>query len=87
MRSIPSRFTQRVGHPPLAYLGRWRMYRAGRMLRGGSLRLAEVAERLGYASEAAFSTAFRRWAGVSPGRYRRGVAHPEPREVDAGIFK
>jgi AraC-like DNA-binding protein len=71
--SFAERFTRRVGHPPLAYLARWRMYRAGHMLRASSTRLTEVAERLGYASEAAFSTAFKRWAGVSPGAYRRGA--------------
>jgi AraC-like DNA-binding protein len=71
--SFAERFTRRVGHPPLAYLARWRMYRAGHMLRSGGARLSEVAERLGYGSEAAFSTAFKRWAGVSPGAYRRGV--------------
>lgn len=70
--SFAERFTRRVGHPPLAYLARWRMYRAAHMLRSGSARMGEVAERLGYHSEAAFSTAFKRWSGVAPGAYRRG---------------
>jgi AraC-like DNA-binding protein len=69
--SFAERFTRRVGQPPLAYLAAWRMYRAGRLLRSGNVRMAEVAQRLGYGSEAAFSTAFKRWAGVSPGAYRR----------------
>ena len=70
--SFAERFTRRVGQPPLAYLARWRMHRAGHLLRGGSTRVGTVAELLGYASEAAFSTAFKRWSGVSPGAYRKG---------------
>jgi AraC-like DNA-binding protein len=66
------RFTRLVGQPPLTYLSSWRMHRAARMLRGGSDRLTTVAGRLGYGSEAAFSTAFRRHFGTSPGAYRRG---------------
>jgi AraC-like DNA-binding protein len=35
------------------------------------MKLAEIAERLGYAEPAPFITAFKRWKGVSPNRYRR----------------
>jgi len=76
--SFAARFTRRVGQPPLAYLAGWRMYRGATLLRSGSTRMAEVAERLGYGSEAAFSTAFKRWAGVSPGAFRRADRTAEP---------
>lgn len=36
------------------------------------LSLAEIAERLGYGSEAAFSRAFKRHHGRAPGSYRQG---------------
>jgi transcriptional regulator GlxA family with amidase domain len=34
------------------------------------MRVAEVAERLGYAEAASFSHAFKRWKGTPPGVYR-----------------
>jgi AraC-like DNA-binding protein len=43
------------------------------LLRDSDLSVAEVAQRLGYASLAAFSRAFRRWKGVSPAAHRRAT--------------
>jgi AraC-like DNA-binding protein len=65
-----ARFAERVGEPPLAYLTRLRMQRASMLLRDGAT-LARASQRTGYASEASFSHAFRQWAGISPGAYRR----------------
>ncbi|MEU1300147.1 AraC family transcriptional regulator [Streptomyces shenzhenensis] len=65
------RFTDLVGEPPLTYLTRWRMTLAGRLLRESDLPLASVATRVGYGSEYAFSKAFRRALGQSPGAHRR----------------
>jgi AraC-like DNA-binding protein len=67
------RFAAVVGRPPLTYLAEWRMHRGRVLLRDGALRVGEVARRVGYGSEAAFSTAFRRAAGVAPGAYRRAA--------------
>ncbi len=62
-------FTRLVGEPPLGYLTRLRMQLAVETLRdGGSV--TDVALRVGYASEGAFSKAFKRSLGVSPGAYR-----------------
>lgn len=58
-----ARFTSLVGEPPLKYLTRWRMQLATRWLRGGEVSVAEIAERVGYESEAAFSRTFKRWLG------------------------
>jgi AraC-like DNA-binding protein len=71
--AFSARFSRVVGEPPLQYLTRWRIHRAMGLLREGRLGLAEVAERVGYESEAAFSKAFKRWAGVAPGAWRRSV--------------
>lgn len=68
------RFTELVGEPPLAYLTRWRMTIAARMLRGGGASVSEVAERVGYESEFAFSRAFKRSHGIAPGGFRRTSA-------------
>jgi AraC-like DNA-binding protein len=65
-----ARFAELVGEPPLGYLTRLRMRRASILLREGAT-LARVSEMTGYASEASFSHAFRQWAGIAPGAYRR----------------
>lgn len=67
-----ARFTELVGEPPLGYLTRLRMQRASMLLREGAT-LAKASELTGYSSEASFSYAFRQWAGIPPGAYRRRV--------------
>ena len=68
--AFAERFRSLVGEPPLEYLTRWRMQRAASLLEADGAPLKEIVARSGYASEAAFRTAFTRWAGVPPGRYR-----------------
>ena len=65
------RFTRAVGLAPMEYLIRWRMALAKDLLRRGGASLADIAERVGYGSASAFSTAFSRHVGVPPGRYAR----------------
>jgi len=72
-----SRFTQLVGEPPLGYLTRLRMQKAATLLRDGAA-LAEASRLTGYASEASFSHAFRQWAGVAPGAYRKQLRESSP---------
>jgi AraC-like DNA-binding protein len=66
-----AKFTALVGESPMAYLKRWRLYVGATLLHQGTIALASVAERVGYESAAAFSRAFTREFGVSPGQYRR----------------
>lgn len=70
-----ARFATLVGETPLAYLTHLRMQRASLLLRTGAT-LAKVSEMTGYASEASFSHAFKQWAGVAPGAYRRQKLKP-----------
>ncbi|MGW7069044.1 AraC family transcriptional regulator [Streptomyces sp. NPDC054855] len=65
------RFAALVGEPPMAYLTRWRMTTAARMLRESDAPLTTVAARTGYGSEFAFAKAFKREYGLAPGGYRR----------------
>jgi AraC-like DNA-binding protein len=66
-----ARFTCAVGLPPMEYLLAWRMAVAKDLLRNGDAAVATVAERVGYGSASAFSTAFSRYVGQPPGRYAR----------------
>lgn len=74
--AFASRFTRLVGEPPLQYITRWRMQKAAGMLREGNFTLGEIAQRVGYDSEAAFSKAFKRAIGTAPGAYRRAARMP-----------
>ena len=69
--AFAARFTRLVGEPPLHYVARWRMQKARSLLREGRATIGEVAEAVGYESEAAFSKAFKRAVGTAPGAYRR----------------
>lgn len=68
--AFAARFTSLVGQPPLHYLHECRMRKASQLLQKTSVGLKQVASRVGYHSLPAFSTAFKRWFGVAPGRYR-----------------
>lgn len=74
------RFKELVGEAPLEYLTYWRMHKAGELLRESEKKLADVAQSVGYDSDGAFSKAFKRVLGVSPGEYRRNGSHPSASE-------
>lgn len=65
------RFKQIVGAAPMEYLTHWRMLLAGDRLRNSSDSVATIAFSLGYESESAFSTAFKRVMSHSPRQYQR----------------
>ena len=76
---LAERFTQIVGVPVMHYLARWRMQVAAGRLVEGNAKIAEIALEVGYDSEAAFSRAFKKLVGTSPGAWRRrkkGAAWP-----------
>ena len=68
---LAERFTHFVGMPAMQYLAQWRIQLAAGLLSRGSLTIAQVAEQVGYASEAALSRAFKRMTQASTGAYRR----------------
>ena len=69
---LAERFNRHVGQGPIQYLTRWRIQLAARRLIEGSDKVGAVAFDVGYRSEAAFSRAFKKIAGVSPTIWRRG---------------
>lgn len=96
-RSIfAARFKEAVGKPPMEYLSQWRMLLAADRLSHTDDAIAAIALALGYESESAFSTAFKRIMGCSPRQYARGcrpapaaqfspeIAHVQPQQSAAG---
>ena len=65
------RFKTLVGKTAMDYLAQWRMLLAADRLRHGSENVDAIAFSLGYESESAFSTAFKRIMACSPTQYRR----------------
>jgi AraC family transcriptional regulator, alkane utilization regulator len=69
--AFAERFGQTLGEPPLTYLTRHRMRLAARQLASSTSPISRVADQVGYASEAAFSQAFKREYGLSPSAWRQ----------------
>ena len=73
--SFAMRFKETVGETPMEYLKRWRMLLAADRLENSSDPISVIARSLGYESESAFSTAFKRVMGCSPRQFSRA---PKP---------
>jgi len=71
------RFSSCVGETPMRYLSLWRMQLAARMLTDGGEKVAEIAQQIGFGSEAAFSRAFKRETGLSPAKWRNASLHTD----------
>lgn len=72
--ALADRFLRLIGMPPMQYLANWRMQVATDRLRNTDASLAQVAQIVGYESEAAFSRAFKRALGTAPATWRRAQA-------------
>ena len=68
--AFAERFVALVGAPPMTYLAGWRLDQARADLVRTDLPIAAVSSRVGYGSEAAFSRAFKRHHGMTPGQAR-----------------
>jgi AraC-like DNA-binding protein len=69
---LDQRFREVLGVSPIKYLSEWRMHLADDLLRTTDLSVAAISRRIDYESEEAFSRAFRRSRGSSPGAWRSG---------------
>jgi len=80
--ALAERFTRLIGVAPMHYLASWRMQVAAQELRNRSASLVQVANKVGYQSEAAFSRAFKKAFGTAPATWRRSrrptAARPGP---------
>ncbi len=68
--SLARRFHDLVGEPPMTFLKNWRMAMAADLLCQPDETVATVAEKVGYATPFAFSSAFKRVRGMSPQQHR-----------------
>jgi len=72
--AFAARFKALLGQTPLEYITEWRMQKAMPLLQQRDKKLIDVARSVGYESDAAFSKAFKRVVGASPGEYlKRGL--------------
>lgn len=69
--AFASQFKELLGQTPLDYVTQWRMQRAIQLLHQPDKKLLEIAQSVGYESDAAFSKAFKRVVGATPGEYRQ----------------
>ena len=67
---LGERFAALLGQPPMRYLLQWRLQLAAHLLRTTAETLPEIAARVGYESDAAFSRAFKRSVGEPPAAWR-----------------
>ena len=73
---LDQRFRKVLGLSPIRYLTEWRMHIAAELLASTDLSVGQIARRVGYDSQEAFSRAFKRRMGAAPSVWRRpGAAH------------
>jgi AraC-like DNA-binding protein len=68
---LAERFRHYLGESPMAYLGQWRLKLAAEILQSSDDSIAQVAEAVGYGSEASFNRAFKRAYAAPPAQFRR----------------
>nr|WP_224772761.1 AraC family transcriptional regulator [Pelagicoccus enzymogenes] len=71
--ALARRFSETVGEPPMAFLTQWRLALAADLLCEPDQTVGTVAERVGYGSPFALSSAFKRVRGMSPQEHRERV--------------
>jgi AraC-like DNA-binding protein len=72
--ALARRFHEVVGEPPMSFLTQWRLALAADLLCDPDETIGTIAERVGYSSPYALSSAFKRVRGVSPKEYREKAA-------------
>ncbi|MBC7998347.1 MAG: AraC family transcriptional regulator [Leptolyngbya sp.] len=71
--SFATKFSSLVTNSPMDYLTSWRMQGAVSLMEQGEDNLSQIANAVGYTSEAAFAKAFKREVGQAPGGFRRSL--------------
>jgi AraC-like DNA-binding protein len=71
--SFADRFKSTVGMAPMKYLSAWQLMQAQKELQSTNKPISIIAQESGYASEAAFSRAFKAHLGIPPSSARRQI--------------
>jgi AraC-like DNA-binding protein len=71
--AFSQRFAEVMGMSAIQYLSKWRLQIAAGLLDRQGMSIAQIADTVGFGSEAAFNRAFKREVGVPPGAWRRRV--------------
>lgn len=67
---LARKFSELVGEPPMSFLTSWRIDLAADLLREPDVTVGAVAQKVGYSTPFALSSAFKRVRGVSPQEHR-----------------
>jgi AraC-like DNA-binding protein len=81
--ALDERFRGFLGMSPMRYLSVWRLHAAAHALRTSQTTISDVAADAGYGSDEAFSRAFKRLFGVSPGAWRSGKPNSHMKKPQA----
>jgi signal transduction histidine kinase/DNA-binding LacI/PurR family transcriptional regulator/DNA-binding response OmpR family regulator len=66
-------FNKEIGIGPMAYLSRYRIQRAKRLLEAGTMSITQVALEVGFSSQSYFSRIFQQETGLTPTEYQNGL--------------
>ncbi|WP_119274548.1 AraC family transcriptional regulator [Taklimakanibacter deserti] len=82
---LAQRFQLYLDESPLAYLARWRLQLAARLLQTTRQPVLQIAMHVGYESEAAFNRAFKREFSTAPGQFRKAMPPGGDSQRSSGI--
>jgi len=71
--SFSNRFKMLTGETPFNYITQWRVLQAKDLLEESSLSVGEIAEQVGYQSEAAFNRVFKKRVSLTPLKFRQSI--------------
>ncbi|ALO38204.1 AraC family transcriptional regulator [Alcaligenes faecalis] len=86
-RKIMNIFQRNFGLSVSSYIRLQRMYRAEYLLKTTALKIDVIATDLGFSSPANFSTAFKAYAGVAPGKFRQTIEKNKPYTENAACVR
>lgn len=71
--SFSNRFKTLTGETPFNYITQWRLLQAKELLEESGLSVGEIAEQVGYQSEAAFNRVFKKRVSLTPLKFRQNI--------------